>query len=206
MAEYEPTTPFDYTTLANVKAHIPEGDLTQDVVIEALIPRASRYIDRYKRVPESFYRNGAAYAAPDLHRYDGNGKTRLWIDYCTEIIQVRVRNTTWEVWVENTDFYGWPYNTEALTRLDINELGDRVEWTSGQGNIEVTAHWGRYANTPPEVEEACIIIVARLIERGGMMFRDVGAIMELGRLVYTQPMDPEAKAILDGVPGRLTVG
>jgi len=206
MAEYEPTTPFDYTTLAAVKAHIPEGDVAKDVVIEALIPRASRYIDRYKRVPESFYRNGDAYAVADIHYYDGNGKVKLWIDYCTEIEQVRVRNTTWAIWTENTDFVCWPYNTEALTRLDIRELGSQTVWTSGQRNVEVTAKWGRYANTPPEVEEACIIIIARLLERGSMIFRDVGAIMELGRLVYTQPMDPEAKAILDGVPGRLTVG
>jgi len=70
----------------------------------------------------------------------------------------------------------------------------------------VAARWGAFEQTPEEVKEACNIIIGRLIGRGQQMFQDVGAIEELGQLLYSKPMDPQAKQILDQVPGRINVG
>jgi len=205
---YEVPDPQDYCTLEEVKAHIPEGDLAQDPIISELISRVSRYIDRYKRVPDSYYNNGGDYAAATVHPYDGKGERQLWIDCCTEIESIYIRESdgTLTAWVENTDFYTWPYDTEWIARLDINGDGPQGSWPGGQRNILISAKWGAYRATPEAVKEAAIIMVSRLLARGQQMFRDTGAIVELARLTYAQAMDPEAKAILDSVPGRVNVG
>jgi hypothetical protein len=206
---YTPSVVYSYTTLEAVKAHIPEGSALADPLIEELISRVSRDIDRYKRVPDSYYNNGGGYAVAETFYFDGNGKASLWVYPCTRIDLVRVREaagTTWEIWVAGTDFYSWPYNREHVERLDIYEGGDQSVWPAGQRTVEVTAVWGGFESTPPEVEEACIIEVARTLGRGQQMFRDVGAITELSQLRYTKDLDPQARAILDKLPGRAYVG
>ena len=206
---YTPSVVYDYATLDQVKAHIPEGSALQDSLILELIGRVSRAIDSYKRRPESYYNNGGLYAVAETFFFDGNGKRELWIDHCTRIDQVRVREragTTWTVWVAGVDFYTWPYNLEHVERLDIYEGGDKAVWWKGQRTVEITAVWGGFENTPPEVEEACIGEVSRWLGRGQQMFRDTGAIAELGQLRYTKGLDPQTKQILDSLPGRAFVG
>lgn len=205
---YEVANPQDYCTLAELLAHIPAGNPAENALIGELISRASRYIDRYKRVPDSYYNNGGEYCVAVVHRFNGNGEGELWIDRCTLIDSVYLEDAagTLTLWVDGTDFYSWPYNTEWIARLDINVTGTRAGWPSGQRNVLVAARWGAYEATPEEVKEVCIIIVSRLIGRGRQMFRDTGAITELARLLYSQPIDPQAKQILDQVPGRINVG
>lgn len=205
---YQVANPQPYCTLAELLEHVPGRDPTQNALITNLIGRVSRYIDRYKRVPDSYYNNGGEYCVATVHRYDGKGKTELWIDRCTLIDSVYLEDTagTLTLWVEDTDFFTWPYDSEWIARLDIKAIGPRGSWTTGQRNILVAARWGAFEATPPEVVEACIIIATRLIGRGRQSFRDVGSITELARLLYSKPMDPEAKQILDGVPGRFTGG
>ena len=206
---YEPSVTFDYTTLENVKAHIPEGSATMDALIEELIERVSRLIDRYKRMPDSYYNNGGDYALAQILLFDGNGKDKLYIDHCTAIDQVQIRDdvsSAWQAMTENTDYFTWPYNTEHLSRLDINSVGSYSSWPKGQRTIEVTAYWGGYSVTPPEVEQACIIQAVRWLGRGQQMFRDTGAIIELGKLTYTKELDPDVRATLDSLVGRVSIG
>lgn len=207
VGEYEVISPCDYCTLAEVKAQIPEGAPGEDVVLEALIPLMSRRIDRYKRVPISYYNNCGDYAVVTTHLFDGNGETQLWIDRCTEIESVLVRrNSTGVYWVEGTDYYTWPWNTPWIARLDIRSQGGRSSWTAGQRNIEIAAKWGAFPDTPDAVKQACIMLISRMKARGQQMFRDTGAIAELAQLAYTAAIDPEVASILRTVPGRLIVG
>jgi len=207
VGEYEVPIACDYCTLAEVKAQLPEGAPEEDVVLEALIPLISRRIDRYKRVPISYYNNCGDYAIATIHLFDGNGETELWIDRCTQIDDVLVRqNSTGTHWVEGTDYYTWPWNTIWIARLDIRSQGSRSSWTAGQRNIEITARWGAFPYTPDAVNQACIMLVARMKARGQQMFRETGAIVELAQLVYTLAIDPEVASILKSVPGRLIVG
>jgi len=207
VGEYEVIAPFDYCTLAEVKAQIAEGAPAADAAIETLIPILSRRIDRYKRVPVSYYNNGGDYAVPTIHLFDGNGKRELWIDRCTEIESVLVRdNGTGVYWVEGTDYYTWPWNTIWIARLDLRSQGSRSTWTAGQRNIEIAAKWGAFPDTPDEVKQACIMLVSRMLGRGQQMFRETSAIVELARLAYTLAIDPEVASILKTVPGRLIVG
>lgn len=207
VGEYDVLAPFDYCTLTEVKAQIPEGAAEADDIIEALIPILSRRIDRYKRVPVSYYNNGGDYAVPTVHLFDGNGEEKLWIARCTEIESVLVReNSTGVNWVEAVDYYTWPWNSPWIARLDIRAQGSRSSWTAGQRNIDIAANWGAFADTPDEVKQACIMLVARMLGRGQQMFRETSAIVELARLSYTLAIDPEVASILKTVPGRLIVG
>jgi len=210
MLWYEPTRQLNYCNLEQVKDHIAQaaGGITRDQLIEFLIPIASRFVDNWQRVPPSFYNNGAAASGlAEAFVLDGNGKQTIYIPYCTAITQVRVReNSTWTVWTQATDFFVWPYNTPYISRLDINLNGSQSNWPQYQRNIEVTARWGRYETTPRPIEEATIILVARLLRGGDQMFQEQSAISVLGQVIYQEPIGRQARALLDSVVGTIAVG
>jgi hypothetical protein len=57
-----------------------------------------------------------------------------------------------------------------------------------------------------EIKQACIILVARMIQGGQQMFADQSAITELGQVMITDPLSKQARALLDSVPGMMHIG
>jgi hypothetical protein len=196
-----PDAIFDYATLAEVKGHLPLGTPATDPILSDLITRVSRFIDRYKRVPHSFFNNGGLYAEHWPLYFDGNGLDRLWISPCTAVVSVLVDGMAV---VENTDFITYPYNSTPKWRLDMMPNGGT--WTQWQKNIEIDAYWGGYTDTPEDINEACIILVARLLQGGQQMFADQSAINELGQVMMTDPLSAQARALLDAMPGMMHIG
>jgi len=47
------------------------------------------------------------------------------------------------------------------------------------------------------VKQAVLIQAARWFKRGQQGFRDTGAIVELGQLMYTRALDPDVAALIE---------
>lgn len=193
---------FDYATLAEVKGHLAATTTAQDGHIGDLISRVSRFIDQYKKVPPSYFNNGGLYAEHWPLYFDGNGLEKLWISPCTALVSVLLDAVAM---VENTDFLTWPYNSTPKWRLDMMPTQGNT-WTEWQKNVEVDAYWGGYTDTPEEIKEACIILTARMLQGGQNMFADQSAITELGQVMMTDPLNAQARALLNSVPGMMHIG
>jgi hypothetical protein len=88
--------------------------------------------------------------------YDGSGTDRLLIEDATEVSAVEVG-----------DYYG--ENLAAIT--DYVTIGSPIRklirkggvFDAGHGNVQVTAKWGAFVETPPDIELACTILVAGIV-------------------------------------------
>ena len=204
----EVATPRNYCTVPEVKIRLAEGDPASDPKIEAAIPVASRAIDNFKGVPESYYNNEDEAGYSETHYYDGNNDVDLWIDRCTSIETVTMEYPmgTPTVWVEATDFVVQPYNTPYISHLQVRQEGDHPYWYWGQRNIAVAAWWGGYTEAPQPVNMACIILVARYIQGGQQMFEEQSAISEFGQLIWKDPEGMRVRNLLKAVEGAVYVG
>lgn len=201
-----PTT--DYCTAAQVKAHMPDmtWGASYDGLLASLVSRASRLIDRHCNREDGWFK---ALTTATARVYDGYNAPYMWIDECTEVSSVEVKDastdTTYTVWT--TDDYilarGSPsapvYGKTPYTVIFVNrDLGDYSVFTSGRQTVKVTAKWGYATTTPIDITQAAIIQTVRWFKRGQQAFQDTGAIMELGQLRYLEELDPDVRLLLSG--------
>ena len=196
-----------YTTIARMRAEIDKLSAADDATIQFIIDAASATIDRVCNRPEGF----VALALAAARIYPGNGDDWQYIDECVDVTLVRVKESatdTYTTWLA-TDYLKctgdrrYPdFNSLPYTALLIDPNGDYALWYK-DGNyptVEITAKWGFAVVTPPDIEQATIITVARAFKRGQSGWSDVLASGELGMLLYRAAMDPEVKNIL--IQGR----
>jgi len=212
----------DYTNLEVIKE---DSDFELDVddnVLSGMITAASRFIDCYCGREKGFF---IADTTASARYYSGSGKVYQFIDPCIEITEVAVKDSatddTYTTWTADDDYWefsGDPeypdFNTLPYTAIMTNPTGDYVSFTSGQWvkrrgfkpvspygratkTVKVTAKWGYAEEVPSDIERACIMLVTRWFnrQRGGMTDTLVSA--NLGRLIYTQKIDPDIAAILN---------
>ena len=198
--------PNNYATIAQVKAHMPDGKLdsvtTYDAIITELCIRASRAIDSHlKRKPGAFSMD-----TDETRYYDGSGCAEQWIDELagaptTVSVAETGDLTSYTAW-SSTDWYPWPPNAllDGLPyqRLDLDTLyGSKALWYRFRKSIKVVGPFGFSAAVPDELEEAAIIQVVRWLKRGQQGFQDVGAIANLGQLRYVKKLDPDIANLID---------
>src|SRR5574341_150455 len=204
--------PNDYTTLASVKALMPDTawGTSYDTVLGTLITRASRIIDGLLgREPGSFA------VGSDVTKYfDGSGCLEQWIGELAALpTSVSVAETgvvddaagsngTYTLWA-NRDYRPWPYNNLAegkpILRLDIDLLsGAKQIWYSFPKAVKVVGKFGfaTTSNTPSEIVQAAEIQTVRWFKRAQQTFQDAGAIVELGQLRYVKKLDPDVENVL----------
>lgn len=222
-------TAADYTNLISVKTEIGKSILVGDAAISLMITAASRAIDRWcNREPGKFVADTVASARV----YTGSGGTVQWIHECIAITQLAVKTsvteTTYVPWAV-TDYLAatgdplYPdYNRQPYHFLIVNPAGSQLTYfisgrfsalrgfrpdyhSVGRGapTVQVTAKWGYSAAVPPEIEQACIIQVARWYRRGQSSFADAIANDQFGQLMFTKPLDPDVKSLL--MDGRYVV-
>lgn len=185
---------------------IPSTDSSYDNFIEALITRASRFIDRETGWdPGAFNRTSSD---EETRYFTGSGGDKQWIDpFCAAPSAVAVSEdglvgtATDFTSYATTDYFLYPYNSsdqgEPYYRLDLDTLnGAYSTWYRYPKSVKVTACFGYATATPSEIEQATIIQVARWFGRARQGYRDTGAIPELGQLRYTQALDPDVKEII----------
>jgi hypothetical protein len=194
----------NYCTLAELKGAMPDTawGASYDTLMNALITRASRLIDRAAgRANDAFYASTAT-----ARTFDGSGCREQWVDEMAAaptLVEVSETGslTTYETWA-STDYMLWPYNAAAegrpYMRLDVDQLnGNKAVWYKFPKSVKITAKWGYSIAPPDEIKQACIIQSVRWFKRSQQAFQDAGAIVELGQLRYVQRLDPDVQTIIE---------
>lgn len=213
-----------YTTAEELRAHIGMNDASKDATLLLIIGAASEAIDRFCNRPDGFVASPTATARV----FPGSGGVVQPIDECVAVSSVAVKassdDSTYEAWA-STDwlaFSGSPdapnFNRTPYDFLMVAAGGDYDHFLSGARSggmrgfqptaagravptVQVTARWGYAASIPAIVRQACIIHASRLYKRGEVAFADTLAAPDFGTMLYTQPLDPDMKALLES--GRL---
>lgn len=155
--------------------------------------------------------------------YNGSGTAFQWIDECTSISLVEVKNSpsdsTYVAWSASDwiPFSGDPkypdFNRLPYTALMVAPngtyahfvSGSFVTWpsnppesttTRGAPTVRVTATWGYAAIAPARVKQACIAQAARWVKRGEGAWNDALASANMGTLLYTKELDPDVAMML----------
>lgn len=197
----------DYTTVSQVKADMPDSALytsnDYDLVLSEMITNASRLIDReVGGWPDYFYAS-----APETRYYDGPGEDELWIDPCVTLTSVAVAESggrqagDYTTWIEDTDFYVWPYNYatigQPIKKLIIdNDSGNKGRFPRSRKAIKVTGLFGYSATPPADITQACKIQAMRWFMRAKQGYQDASANANIGEMVYVQELDPDVKRLL----------
>jgi hypothetical protein len=136
----------DLTTLANVKAWIPNyAGTTDDVLLTRLISAVSEYIQTWLN------RSLASQSYTEFR--DGHGGTRLmFADYpVTAVASVSVDGATIPA-AQSVTGTGYRFNATSL-------MLSGYLFSRGMGNVAI-AYTAGFTSTPNEIEQACIELVA----------------------------------------------
>jgi hypothetical protein len=211
-----------YATAADLRARIGKVSVTSDTVLTALIAAAQQNVNDFCNRPDGF----EALAVGTARIYSGSGLSYQWIDECVSVSAVAVKESatdaTYTAWAAG-DYItarGDPrdpnFNRLPKTMLIVDPTGSQSIFTGGrysnlQGfppdidakvtsrgvpTIQVTAKWGYSVTPPTPVKEACLIEATRLFKRFESGMSDTLASSELGQLMYTKEIDPDAKLLL----------
>ena len=210
-----------YATVAELKArvNITSTDASRDSVLSALLAAASGAIDQFCNRPDGFLAASVASA----RTYAGRGAPFVWIDECTEITAVAVKDaatdTTYTAWA-TTDwvaFSGSPdapdFNRTPYTGIMTDPNGNYDTFTAGEfitrrgfrpssgvgravPTVQVTARWGYANETPAQVREAAITTAARWYKRGESSWADAMSNGEMGQLIYRRSLDADVEMML----------
>lgn len=212
-----------YCTISELKAAINKTTNTEDAVLTALVSAAENTINDFCNRPDGFVADTVASA----RIYAGTGDAYLFIDECTEITAVAVKDspsdssyTAWAAtdWIA---FSGDPhrpnFNTVPYHGLMVSGNGDYSHFTDGRfigkvgfpplesytrnvPTVQVTAKWGYATTVPPEIKQACIMQAAHWYKAEQSAMTDTLANPDLGELIYRKELDPHIAMIL--VNGR----
>lgn len=167
-----------YATLLELKARlgIPSSDTAEDALLEANVEAASRAIDNET--------SRVFYATTATRYFDAASPELVLVDDLLSLTTLKTDDDgdgTFETTWASTEYVLWPYNTTPKTRIKTAPLGGYRFPTLPRG-VEVVGSWGYSATTPDAVNEACLLLAARLYKRkdaplglapGGM---DTGAV------------------------------
>lgn len=207
--------PNDYCIVSEVQEIMPDSSWSADIdsLLEKLIKRASRLIDRSVKMWDGFF-----FVSADATVYfDGSGGRELWVDAFAAVpTSISVAESgdvdgsagsggTYTAWAAN-DYYCWPYNAilqgRPFLRFDIDQLnGNQSIWPAYPRAVKIVGKYGYSVAIPDTIKQATIIQVVRWFKRGQQGFQDVGAISDLSQLKYVNKLDPDIQAVVESFMG-----
>lgn len=205
-----------YATLAEIKAMLDITDTVDDTALENAITAASRWIE--KHTARRFYPlTETRYYTADNHHVlvvddivsesGGSGISSVKLDDSAD--------GTHSVTLATTDYLEWPFNRETIggdeieptTQLHINlNTGDYYWPVNIQRGVQVVADFGYSLTTPADINQACLLVAARLWRRKDALF-GVSGTGALGTQVVSQVVgkDGQIQSLLAGFK-RFTYG
>jgi hypothetical protein len=211
-----------YASIAELKLQIDKTGSTgtgDPANLQLLLDAATEAINGYCNHPDGF----VALSVATARAYNGEGGPYQWIDECTSISLVEVKDSptdsTYQSWAA-TDwvaFSGDPdapdFNRLPYTAIMVTPNGTYSNFTSGRfttrrgfmpdttvtrgtPTVRVTAKWGYASTCPQRIKEACIIQAARWFKRGESSWADAMAPAGFGTLMFTKVLDPDLENIL----------
>src|SRR5512139_154293 len=211
-----------YASITELKLQIDKTGATgtgDPANLQLLLDAATDAINSYTNHPDGF----VALAVATARTYNGEGGPYQWIDECTSISLVEVKDSptdsTYQAWAATdwVSFSGDPeapdFNRTPYTAIMVTPNGTYSHFTSGRfttrrgfmpdttvargtPTVRVTAKWGYATTCPNRVKEACLIQAARWFKRGESSWADAMAPAQFGTLMFTQVLDPDVEAML----------
>lgn len=185
-----------YCTLVEVKARLAITDTNDDGPLEAVVEAASRKIDL--ATGRRFWKDAAADQA---RYYTAERGDELCIDdlatftsLATDVSGDRTYTDTWAT----TDYdllpydqilggHSWPY-----TRIEVTPRGQKSFPASLRKGVKIVGAWG-WPAVPDAINEACLILSARLFKRKDAPFGMAGGERTRTRL---PKVDPDVAALV----------
>ena len=141
----------EYTTKALVEAYL-QTTLTQS--LDNYIIAMSNYIALTTN------REWLADTTATARVYNGNGKYTMQFDDFIDLTTVETGEDCGENYTEITSYTSYPFNipskTAVILKDDIFPIGIKT--------VRITAKWGYSATVPKDIEHACTILVAGVIQ------------------------------------------
>lgn len=216
-----------YATVKELRSQINKAGTTTDVELALVLDAASEAIGKFCNRPDGF----VSIVNATARIYTGDGSAIQWIDRCTSVDLVEVKDSpsdtayvSWAAadWIaasgdpEKPDFNGLP-----LTFIIVSAVGTFSTFTSGTfvaglrgfrpsaafthrgvPTVRITAAWGEETTVPFVVKMATIAQSARWFKRGLSAWQDETATKAFGKLKFkTRKLDPDIQLML--VDGRL---
>jgi len=176
----------DYTTLADVKAQMPESGLVTstdyDALISTLITPASRLIDRYLGAPDNYF---SPSTDNETRYYDGNNDYEITIDPFASVTSLGVSlsgglaSTDYTAY-SSSDYILEPYNA-ALNNRPYNKICiDVVNSTADpfpryKKAVKVVAAFGNYPTIPDLIAQAARVQTLHFFMRAKSAYQNQSA-------------------------------
>lgn len=216
-----------YATVKELRGQINKDGTTTDVELALILDAVSETIDRFCNRPDGF----VSIVNATTRIYTGDGSDVQWIDRCTTVSLVEVKDspsdTAYVSWVaadwiaasgdpEKPDFNGLPF-----TFIIVSATGDYATFTSGTlfaglrgfrpsaaftnrgvPTVRITANWGEEMTVPFVIKQATIAQAAIWFKRGLSAWQTETATTAFGSLQFkTRKLDPDIRLML--VDGRM---
>lgn len=211
-----------YAVVDELKSEIGKASVLDDEKLQRLLDSSSNMIDKFCNRPDGFLDDDLASA----RTYVGTGGTAQWIDECTAVTLVEVKDspsdTTFVSWAAD-DFFlatGDPefpnLNRLPRTLVIVSAIGDfqiftsgtytglrgfrRVPMARGVPTVQITANWGYSTSIPDVIKQATLAQSSRWYQRGKSGWARATAQPEFGQLRFTgnvqSVLDEDIRAML----------
>ena len=189
-----------YVTLADAVQYVGRNEARADAELEDVISSVSRMIDSY--CGREFFATSAQARVFKVQRYD-----LLDLGPFNDVTAVTTLKTdengdgTYERTISAADFELGPSNAPVRGRPYryvklLNSVTFPIPAPSGRKNlIQITGNWG-FTSTPPEVKQACRIMVAEVAKLADAPL-GVAGYGEFGVFRVSGSIPPRARQLLD---------
>lgn len=184
-----------YATLTELKARLDIDDSSDDTILENVIEAASRQIDGL--CGRRFY------AASETRYYTADMIDVLFVDDILSVTTLktdedgdRVYETTWS---SSTDYELEPVNAATIGEPynAIYPMPDGLYlFPTHRRGVEVAGSFGYASTTPDAINEACLILSARIFKRKDAPFGIAGS-AGVDELRMISARDPDVKALVE---------
>jgi len=155
--------PKGYTTIKQIENYLLH------TIKDYFKPQVEEWIAMMEKYVEQ--ETGRVFIADEVateKKYDGDGKTQLFLDECVEVSKLTIDDTE----IDGDDYLLYPPNELPITRIKLKDDAGLI-FNKGEQNIKVEAKWGYSANCPPDISFATTVFVAGIINFSGEMSGEI---------------------------------
>ena len=180
----------DYCSIERVKLRLDITSTSYDVLLNELIGSASRWVDRYCRLPEDGFAQGST-ASRYYSEEDVSGQT-LHLDM--PLLTLSSITNGNGVAVTSGQYRLLPRNDAPYWRV-LLLTGYAWQWST-DGEIEVAGVWGYSTAVPSPVQEATAMLAGWTFKRYQAALQDATVNVELGEISYSEAIPKQVRALL----------
>lgn len=186
-----------YCTLAELKVRlqIETSDTTEDTRLEQVVMVSSRAIDAYC--------NRVFYTTTEARYFTAESGSQVFVDDLTSVSELATDNSgqgTYETTWDSSYYHLYPYNAagkeEPYSAINVSPLSI-YGFPVYPKAIKITGNWGWVFTTAPKpIQEACILMSARLYQRKSAVFGVQGTNALGSTTIGSIPIDNDIKMLL----------